>query len=132
ANRQPSGLWKKGYDDKRLIGPRMFCAGPGMRVTGGHGANGRSAPLYTSPPLEVDGPDEVRKATRYCIKMGVDWIKLCITGGIAGIRESMYELQMSYDEIKAACDVAHSKGLKVCAHTGCSEAAKIGIEAGLD
>jgi imidazolonepropionase-like amidohydrolase len=132
ANRQPAGLWKKGYDDKRLFGPRMFCAGPGMRITGGHGANARVEPLYTSPPLEVDGPDEVRKATRHCIKMGVDWIKLCITGGIAGIRESMYELQMSLDEIKAACDAAHNKGLKVCAHTGCAEAAKVGVEAGLD
>jgi len=132
ANRQPAGLWKKGYDDKRLVGPRMFCAGPAIRITGGHGANARIEPLYTSPPLEVDGPDEVSKATRYCVKMGVDWIKLCITGGIAGIRESMYELQMSFDEIKAACDAAHNKGLKVCAHTGCAEAAKVGVRAGLD
>lgn len=132
ANRQPAGLWKKGYDDKRLYGPRLYCAGPGLRITGGHGANGRIAPMYTSPPAEVDGPEEIRKATRYAIKMGVDWIKLCITGGIAGIRESMYEVQMSYEDIKAACDAAHNKGLKVCAHTGCSEAAIVGVKAGLD
>lgn len=132
ANRLPGGLWKQGYDDKRLFGPRMFCAGPSLRVTGGHGANGRLEPVYTEPPLEVDGPDDVRRAVRRCIKMGVDWIKLLVTGGIAGIRESMYELQMSYEEIKAACDVAHAKGLKVCAHTGCAEAAKIGVRAGLD
>ena len=132
ANRIPTGLWKKGYDDKRLFGPRMFCAGPGLRITGGHGANGRVEAVFVEKPLETDGPDEVRKAARHCIKMGVDWIKLCITGGIAGIRESMYELQMSYEDIKAACDVAHNKGLKVCAHTGCAEAAKVGIRAGLD
>lgn len=132
ANRQPGGLWHKGYDDKRLMGPRMFCAGPGIRITGGHAANGRVEPRYTDSIIEADGPDEIRKATRHLIKLGVDWIKLMITGGIAGIRESMYELQMSYDEIKAACDTAHNKGLKVCAHTGCSEAARVGIEAGLD
>ena len=132
ANLHPTGLWKKGYDDKRLVGPRIFCSGPGMRITGGHGSNGRVGPVYKSPALEVDGPDEIRKATRYCIKMGVDWIKLMITGGIAGIRESMYEVQMSFDEIKAACDSAHNKGLKVCAHTGCSEAAILGVRAGLD
>jgi imidazolonepropionase-like amidohydrolase len=132
ANRLPGGLWKKGYDDKRLHGPRLFCSGPGLRITGGHGANGRVEAVFTSPPMEVDGAEEVRKATRECIKMGADWIKLMITGGIAGIRESMYELQMSYEEIKAACDAAHNKGLKVCAHTGCSEAAKVGIRAGLD
>jgi imidazolonepropionase-like amidohydrolase len=74
----------------------------------------------------------VRKAARTCIKMGVDWIKLFITGGIAGTRESMYEVQMAEEEIRAACEVAHNKGLKVTAHTGCSEAAKIGVRAGLD
>jgi imidazolonepropionase-like amidohydrolase len=88
--------------------------------------------LYIEDLFEADGPEEIRKAARQCIKLGVDWIKLFITGGIAGTRESMYEVQMSFEEIKAACDVAHNKGLKVTAHTGCSEAAKIGLRAGLD
>lgn len=132
ANRQPAGLWKKGYNDKRLLGPRLFCAGPAIRMTGGHAATGRVDSVYVQDFFEADGPDEVRKAARQCIKLGVDWIKLFITGGIAGTRESMYEIQMSHDEIKAACEVAHNKGLKVCAHTGCSEAAKIGVRAGLD
>jgi imidazolonepropionase-like amidohydrolase len=132
ANRQPTGLWQKGYDDKRLMGPRLFCAGPAIRMTGGHAATGRIDSIYVQDFIEADGPDEIRKAARHCIKMGVDRIKLFITGGIAGTRESMYEIQMSYEEIKAACDVAHNKGLKVCAHTGCSEAAKMGVRAGLD
>jgi imidazolonepropionase-like amidohydrolase len=132
ANLQPGGLWQKGYDDKRLIGPRLFCAGPAIRMTGGHAATGRIDSVYVQDFIEADGPEEIRKAARHCIKMGVDWIKLFITGGIAGTRESMYEIQMSDEEIKAACDVAHNKGLKVCAHTGCSEAAKIGVRAGLD
>lgn len=132
ANKTPTGLWKKGYDDKRLMGPRIFGAGPGLRITGGHGANGRVAPMYTDMAAEVDSPDEIRKFVRYCMKMGTDWIKLCITGGIAGIRESMYELQMDYEDIKAACDAAHKKNVKVCAHTGCSEAAIVGVKAGLD
>lgn len=132
ASHQPAGLWKKGYDDKRLMGPRMFCAGRGLRITGGHGARGRVQPMYVEPPLEVDGPDEVYKAARYVIKMGVDWVKLCITGGIAGIREGMGESQMTFEEIKAACDVAHNKGLKVCAHTGAAAAAKLAVRAGLD
>jgi len=132
ANRQPTGLWKKGYDDKRLIGPRMFCAGPAIRTTGGHGAKGRVESVYTPIALEADGPYEIMKTARYCIKMGVDWIKLAITGGISGTRESMYESQMTYEEIKAACDVAHNKGLKVTAHAGGAEAVKTGVRAGLD
>lgn len=132
ANRQPAGLWQQGYDDKRLVGPRIFCSGPAIGMTGGHASNGRVEPRYTQMIVEADGPDEVRKAVRHCIKLGVDWIKLFLTGGIAGVRESMYEVQMTFDEIQAACEVAHNKGLKVCAHTGCSEAARLGVEAGLD
>ena len=132
ANEQPAGLWQKGYEDKRLIGPRMFCAGNGIRITGGHGANRRVEPQYLESALEADGPDEVRKATRYVIKMGVDWVKLMITGGIAGIREGMGESQMTFEEIEAACDAAHRKGLKVGAHTGAASAAKLAVKAGLD
>lgn len=132
ANSQPAGLWKKGYDDKRLIGPRIFCAGPSLRITGGHGANGRVEEVYTQPFIEVDGPDAVTKAARFVMKMGADWVKLMITGGIAGIREGMGESQMTHEEIKAACDAAHRKGLKVCAHTGAAAAAKEAVRAGLD
>ncbi|MGD9375657.1 MAG: amidohydrolase family protein [Anaerolineae bacterium] len=132
ANQQPAGLWKKGYDDKRLLGPRMFCAGRGIRVTGGHGANRRVAPQYVESALEADGADAMRQAARYVIKMGVDWVKLMITGGIAGIREGMGESQMTFEEIQAACDAAHNKGLKVGAHCGAAAAAKLAVRAGLD
>jgi len=132
ANQQPTGLWSKGYEDKPLLGPRMFCAGIGIRITGGHGANRRVEPQYLDAALEADGADEVRKATRYVMKMGVDWVKLMITGGIAGIREGMGESQMTFEEIKAACDAAHKKGLKVGAHTGAASAAKLAVKAGLD
>jgi imidazolonepropionase-like amidohydrolase len=132
ANQQPTGLWNKGYDDKRLLGPRMFCSGPSLHITGGHGSRGRATPVFAKPKFEVDGPDEVRRVTRHAIKMGVDWIKIQITGGIAGIRETMGESQMTFGEIKAACDTAHNKGLKVGAHTGAAAAAKLAVQAGLD
>jgi imidazolonepropionase-like amidohydrolase len=132
ANRQPAGLWKKGYEDKRLYGPRMFCAGIGIRITGGHGSNGRVDEVYTRSYIEADGPDAVAQAARYVMKMGADWVKLMITGGIAGIREGMGESQMTFEEMKAACDAAHRKGMKVCAHTGAAAAAKEGVRAGLD
>jgi imidazolonepropionase-like amidohydrolase len=127
----PTGMWHDAYAPVSLQGPRMFVAGPGLRVTGGHGAERRVSGLVDWS-IEVDGADEVRKAARYVIKMGVDWVKLMITGGIAGIREGMGESQMTYEEIKAACDTAHNKGLKVCAHIGAASAAKLAVKAGLD
>jgi imidazolonepropionase-like amidohydrolase len=92
------------YRSGLLVGPRMFVAGPRLRITGGHGANGRIRPLYVDPPLEVDGPDAVRKAVRMNIKYGVDWIKLAVTGGIAGHREGMDEVQMTADEVRSAVE----------------------------
>jgi imidazolonepropionase-like amidohydrolase len=74
----------------------------------------------------------VAQAARYVIKMGADWVKLMITGGIAGVREGMGESQMTFEEMKAACDAAHRKGRKVAAHTGAAAAAKEAVLAGLD
>ena len=55
-----------------------------------------------------------------------------ITGGIAGVREGMGESQMTFEEMAAACEAAHRKGIKVCAHTGAAAAAKEAVRAGLD
>jgi imidazolonepropionase-like amidohydrolase len=127
----PTGFWHDFLSPVPLHGPRMFVTGPGLRITGGHGAERRIEGLVNWA-IEADGADEVRKATRYVMKMGVDWVKLMITGGIAGIREGMGESQMTFEEIEAACDAAHNKGLKVCAHIGAAAAAKTAIKAGLD
>lgn len=133
ANKTPTGMWHDAYTAVPLYGPRMFVAGPMLQITGGHGSNRRIKPVLMSyAHVEVDGPGEMRKATRYNIKMGVDWIKLAITGGIAGIREEIGESQMTFEEIKVACDTAHNKGLKVGAHAGRAEAVKLAISAGID
>lgn len=132
ANRQPAGLWSKGYADKRLYGPRIFGAGLALRITGGHGAEGRVDTVHLQSYLEVDGSDAVAQAVRYVLKMGADWVKIMITGGIAGVREGMGESQMTFEEMAAACEAAHRKGIKVCAHTGAATAAKEAVRAGLD
>ena len=82
--------------------------------------------------MEVDGEDGFRKGARLNIKMGVDWVKLFVTGGVAGGRESMTEPQMSTEEIEAAVEAAHSKGLKVMAHLGGPDAVRMAVNAGVD
>jgi imidazolonepropionase-like amidohydrolase len=115
-----------------VTAPRMFCAGPCIKTTGGHGAYRRVRSVYMDAYEEVDGPEQVRQAARKIVKMGADWIKLLITGGIAGGNESMTELQMTAEEIAVACQVAHRKGLRACAHLGAAEAVKVAVGAGLD
>ena len=66
----------QGYADKRLYGPRIFGAGLALRITGGHGAEGRVDTVHLQSYLEVDGPDAVAQAVRYVLKMGADWVKI--------------------------------------------------------
>lgn len=128
-----------------LTGPRLWVSGPPLKVTGGHGAYRRRAAVYLSAPtdppfkatdpwggMEADGADGFRRAARLNIKMGVDWIKLFVTGGVAGGRESMQEMQMAADEIAAAVEVAHAKGLKVLAHLGGPDAVRVAVACGVD
>lgn len=128
-----------------LTGPRLWVSGPPLKVTGGHGAYRRRAPVYLSAPveppfpatdpwggMEADGADGFRRAARLNIKMGVDWIKLFVTGGVAGGNEGMQEMQMNGQEIAAAVEVAHAKGLKVLAHLGGPDAVRIAVAAGVD
>ena len=133
------------YAKNTLIGPRLWVSGPPLKVTGGHGADRRRSPAYLSaavdPPfpstdpwggMETDGADGFRRAARLNIKMGVDWIKLFITGGVAGGREGMQELQMTREEVAAAVEVAHAKGLKVLAHIGGPDALRMAVGCGVD
>ena len=116
--------WKKAFASGMFVGPRLFCCGRALIATGGHG-------WHTGISVEVDGPAEVRKAAREQMKRGADQIKLMITGGVASATETMYESQMTLDEIQAAVEVAQLKGRKVCAHIGGPLGAKMAIQAGV-
>ena len=61
-------------------GPRLLAASPELTVTGGLG-DGRRLHLHQdSFGIAVDGPDEVRRMARLCLREGVDMIKLNISG----------------------------------------------------
>ena len=116
--------WRDAFNAGVFVGPRLFVCGEAISVTEGGWGPG------------VDGPYEIRKAVRERLKHGVDQIKLGVTAGHAamiatGIAEDMQEYHMFLDEVKAATEVAHQKGKRVCAH--CSNPGiKIAIRGGVD
>lgn len=116
--------WKKAFASGMFTGPRLFVCGRALIATGGHG-------WHSGGSVEVDGPAEVRKAAREQMKRGADQVKLMITGGVASATETMYESQMTMDEIEAAVEVARYKGRKVCAHIGGPLGAKMAVKAGV-
>lgn len=116
---------------KRAFAKNMLC-GPNLVVCGGiimaHGGHGWNMPNTT----ECSGTAEFMKAARNQIKMGVDMVKLCYTGGIAGAVEGLQDMQMTDEEVACVIAVTHAAGKKVAAHLSNDKAIRRSVELGLD
>ncbi|MBM3678475.1 MAG: amidohydrolase family protein [Actinobacteria bacterium] len=107
------------------VGPRVLCSGPLLVATGGHG--------WELPGTrEANGADGFRHAVREHVKHGVDWVKISVSGGIAGENEAIADAQMTHDEIAAVTDAAHARRRKVAAHAGPAGAIATAVELGVD
>jgi len=109
----------------RADGPRILTAGRALVCTGGHGHE-------SSNTLECDGPDGFVRGTRAQIKAGADLIKVMISGGIAGLHETMDTVPLAPDELSAVIFTAHAWGRKVTAHAGPARIIGPAVEQGLD
>jgi len=116
-----------------IVGPRIFAAGHSVGITGGHCDNNFAAPEKRDIGGGVaDGPWEVRRKVRENIKYGANTIKVCATGGVFSKGTKVGIQQMSIEEIKAAVDEAHQRGLIVAAHAHGTDGIKAAIVAGVD
>ncbi len=115
-------------------GPRLLVAGQGLSVTGGHMDKALWSPEATIAGRTgvCDGAESCRQAARTQFKRGVDLIKL------NACSEAFYHLdppwgqEMTYDEMAAACEVAHWLHRKVAAHTSGGPGITAAIRAGVD
>ncbi|MGD9345803.1 MAG: amidohydrolase family protein [Candidatus Aminicenantes bacterium] len=97
------------FDAGFLMGPRIFCSGEVVSITGGHRGDVKSG---------ADGVAAVRKAIRERVVHGVDWIK------IMGV-------EMLQDELDTAVETAHHMGLRVASHSK-EPATYRSVKAGVD
>ncbi len=109
----------------RHRGPTIITAGRPLCCTGGHGSG-------NGPSLELDGPAEFARGARTQIALGADLIKICISGGIGGIHESIFHSQMLPEEVTAVVTVAHGWNRLVTAHAGPAAAIDEALDCGLD
>lgn len=119
---------ERGHTD----GPRLLTASPELTVTGGLG-DGRRLHLHQdSFGVAVDGPDEVRRMARLCLREGCDTIKLNISGDY-GTESALAETTVMTDaEVAAGVEAAHSIGRRVAAHARASESVKRALRNGVD
>jgi imidazolonepropionase-like amidohydrolase len=113
-------------------GPRMLAASPELTVTGGLG-DGRRLHLHQdSFGVAVDGPDEVRRMARLCLREGCDTIKLNISGDYGTESAPSDAAVMTDAEVAAGVEAAHTIGRRVAAHARASESVKSALRNGVD
>jgi imidazolonepropionase-like amidohydrolase len=115
-----------------LPGPRLLACGPEITVTGGLGDERRAHQFRDSFAMVADGPAEVTKLARLCVREGVDSIKLNISGDDHTQTGALPRTVMSEDEIRAGVTVAHDFQRKVNAHCRAAEAVKRAVRCGVD
>ena len=124
---------RDGINAGDIVGPRIYAAGNAVGITGGHCDNNFLAPeLEVSSGGAADGPWAVRAKVRENIKYGANTIKVCATGGVFSKGTKVGIQQMTVEEIKAAADEAHLRGLIIAAHAHGTDGIKAAIVAGVD
>lgn len=124
---------REGINAGEVIGPRIWAAGYAVSITGGHCDDNFSPPEAKSISGGVaDGPWAVRAKVRENIKYGANTIKVCATGGVFSKGTKVGIQQLTQEEMKAAVDEAHMRGLIAAAHAHGTSGIKAAIRAGID
>jgi len=109
-----------------MIGPRMFVCGYGLYIT--------ATPFKKegTPPAGgiADGIPEVLRAVRQQIAAGADVIKMY---GSTGTDDDVTGFETyTFEEMKAAVDMAHQFGKKIAIHSYGPDGARDAVRAGAD
>lgn len=129
---QDVGL-KEAIDGGWAVGPRIVPAAYAIGATGGHCDSNALPPQYDRQEASVvNSPDEARAKVRWLHKYGAEVIKICATGGVFSLGDSVGGQQLTFEEMKAIADEAHMLHLKVAAHAHGDEGIKAAILAGVD
>jgi imidazolonepropionase-like amidohydrolase len=109
-----------------MVGPRMFVVGYGLYIT-----NTPYKPGINPPPGGIaDGVPEVLRVVRQQLAAGVDLIKMY---GSTGTDDDVTGFETyTYDEMKAAVDMAHQFGKKIAIHSYGPDGARDAVRAGAD
>ncbi len=106
-----------------IPGPRVIPSGRVVTMTGGHG---------WWMGIQADGPDGVRRAARENLRAGAGSIKLMATGGMMTGGRQAGQPQLTIEEMAAAVEEAHKRGVPVAAHAESRIGVLNALRAGVD
>ena len=104
-------------------GPRLYAAGRGICMTGGHGTEMEDP--YGSNVIQADGEVEIRKAIRKEINSGADLIKILTS-------HTQEYPEYTQEELNIAVEEAHRFGKRVACHAGNAVTTRMATIAGVD
>lgn len=115
----------KGAIKRDMIpGPRTLSNSQEISTTGGA--------IVPSITKFADGVDEMRRVVREFLSLGIDNIKISMTGDYIHEFMGSEETYFTMEETKAAVEEAHNRGKRVCAHARSSESIKLCAKTGVD
>lgn len=119
---------KCAIDQGLYLGPRIYPTGPMISQTSGHADYRPSTSIPYDPnatlsyiersghALIADGVPEIIKGVRSVLRMGATQVKLGAGGGVASIYDPLDVTQYTFEELKAAVDVAETWNTYVMVH----------------
>jgi imidazolonepropionase-like amidohydrolase len=125
---------KKAIETGLVHGPRLITAGPVIEITSPAGAVFPLEFKPFEPALIANGAEGMREAVRELAHYGVEHVKIMSTGRFffKANGEMVNEALPDLEELKAAVDEAHRRGMWVATHTYGGDGLKWAIEAGVD
>jgi len=134
---------KRAIDQGLYSGPRIYPTGPMISQTSGHADYRPATSLPYDPDAQLsylersghallaDGVPEMIKGVRSVLRMGATQIKLGAGGGVASSYDPLDVAEFTYEEIKAAVDVAKTWNTYVMVHAYTPIAVQTSLRAGV-
>ena len=107
-----------------IPGPRYLANGKEMAV--------RDGELAADITVFADGPLEMREVIRHHVEIGVDQIKLSMSGEEITESRSAQDSYYSDAETAACVDEAHRHGKRLCSHARARDSVKMCVRHGVD
>lgn len=133
----PFGI-KKAIDQGLIDGPRIYPSGPMISQTSGHSDNRNpnepEVPIYLEKidMLAVaDGVPDVMTEARKVLRAGATQVKIAAGGGVSSNYDPLDVTEYTFEEMKAAVDVAKTWNTYVAIHANTDDAIQMGIKAGI-
>ena len=123
----------------RIPGPRIYPSGGFISQLGGHADTGMVTDQIGDRDILarsgfghiVSGRAEVIEAVRHNFRAGATQIKVMAGGGVASEFDPIHMTQFTFDEMKAAVDVAEDYGSYVMVHAYHDRSVNRAIDAGV-